>query len=215
MNQDEANRLTILSNECPMLNLIQRVGFSCDVELQVFPDVVSPQSRGVIANAARWVLSQDSLDRDGVVGVDPKRELRGSGILLRWIAARKMVQIVVQQSNVVLRALPSPVVDLSIGIDVPGKERVPGRMRDVIERNSVNCLAAEQNNLGTMDSGYREKCEGEGDEIPFHDHDPPFSCLMSQVRAGRGWQVRETFSLLRWPAASLLVRGFRETVDVG
>jgi hypothetical protein len=55
---------------------VERDRFSADVKLQIFPDVVAPQSWGVVTNAGRWELAKNPADSHRVVGVDPIRQSR-------------------------------------------------------------------------------------------------------------------------------------------
>ena len=56
-----------------VLDVVERIGLTGNDQMQVVPDVVAKQSRGVISNATGRVFPQDAPHRDRVVRIDPKR----------------------------------------------------------------------------------------------------------------------------------------------
>ncbi len=161
-----------------MLDVLQRIALAGDDQLQVFPDVVAEQFRRVVANARRRILSQDAVDCDGVIGVDPERQLRVPARLRLRVHSGQAVEVGGESLPIGAGRVPGLVVHIAVLIDVLSEQTVPGRVVNVSHRDAAPDILSDPDRvsrLSNIGTGSHQHSDGNRRDTgecksQLHDH---------------------------------------------
>ena len=110
-----------------MFDVVQRNVVTADPQSVVFPNVIPTHRRRVIADRIRRIDPQNAIDRQRVVGVDPVRFGRRTGLFerVRIVDRRQPTQISPQLGPIGIAAVPSVIIDPARVIDIPTQQLAP------------------------------------------------------------------------------------------
>ena len=101
-----------------MFDLMERHFLVADLQMQFLPDVVAEKLCRVLADTGRRVNSQNPLDRQRVVSVNPERQFCLACGWYRRVSTTQHLKVVLQYRSIGSAGMPSFIINHAIGIDV-------------------------------------------------------------------------------------------------